>query len=107
MNEKHLITKALGLAAMATTAVALVGAPTAYAAPSHTASASVSGGVLTISGSSTGDSISVDFRSPDSVAVDINGVRQSFTRSGLGSVSVLLGSGDDTFSTATGGSAAT
>jgi Ca2+-binding RTX toxin-like protein len=107
MNEKHKITKGLGLAAMATTAVALVGGPAAYAAPSHSATASVAGGVLTIAGSNAGDSITVDFRSPDSVAVDLNGVRQSFARPGLASVSAFLGNGDDAFSTATGGSAAT
>ncbi len=107
MNVNRKITQGLGLAAMATMAVALVGAPTAYAAPSRSASASVAGGVLTIAGSNAGDSISIDFRSPDSVAVDLNGVRQTFARGGLASVSVSLGNGDDAFSTASGGSAST
>jgi Ca2+-binding RTX toxin-like protein len=107
MNHRQKITRSLGLAAMATMAVALVGAPTAYATPSRTASASVAGAVLTISGSNAGDNITVDFRSPDSVAVDLGGATQSFARSGLASVSVFLGNGDDAFSIATGGSAST
>jgi Ca2+-binding RTX toxin-like protein len=107
MNQNNRITQALGLAAMATMTVALVGTPTAYAAAPPRSSASVAGGVLSIAGSNAGDTIAVDFRSPDSVAVDLDGVRQSFTRDGLSSVSVLLGNGDDAFSTVTGGSAAT
>ncbi len=107
MNQHHTIARSIGLAAMATMAAALVGAPTAYAAPSHSPSASVAGGVLTVTGSNAGDTITVDFRNPDSVAVDLGGARQSFARSGLGSVSVFLGNGDDSFATSSGGSAST
>ena len=60
MDVNRTITQGLGLAAMETMAIALVGAPTAYAAPSRSASATVVRGVLTITGSNAGDSIAID-----------------------------------------------
>jgi hypothetical protein len=103
MNQ-HRIAGPVGLAAAATMAMAIAGIAPANAAP-HTSSASVAGGVLSVTGSNGGDTVVVDFGSPDSVGVEVDGQRESFARSTFRSISVSLGSGDDSFRVISSGSA--
>jgi Ca2+-binding RTX toxin-like protein len=86
--------------------LAVVGTAPATAAP-RPSFASVDDGVLTVLGTNRADSVTIDFSVADTVGVEVNGVRQGFSRTALTRLAVVLGSGDDTFRTLTGGTAAT
>ena len=111
MRVQYRIRRSHGRAAAAAAATAiavatLAGAP-AEATPER-ASAAVVDDVLTISGTNSGDRITVDFTALDSVLVDFGGNNGSrrFDRSSFDSASVDLHAGDDDFRTLTGGSLA-
>ena len=106
LNQHRRIIRPLGLAAAATMTLAVIGIAPATAAPATT-SATVANGVLTVLGTPRADSVTVDFSTTDTVGVEVDGVRQGFDRRTVRSVSVVLGSGDDTFRTVSGGSATT
>ena len=108
MNVQSTLSKSLALAAAATAVVAVVGAVPADASVAP-ASAFVANDVLRIIGTNHADAISLDFAGgPDSVAVDFgNGTSQRFNRATFHSATVLLGRGDDSFATRSGGSALT
>ena len=117
MNIHSNLGRNLGLAAVATTALGLVGvggtaqaAPSAPAPASASASASVANNTLTITGTDGDDAISVSFVANDAntVLVDLgNGATESFDRGTFTAVSVFLGRGDDQFRTLSGGSTVT
>ncbi|MGY2874047.1 Ca2+-binding RTX toxin-like protein [Marmoricola sp. URHA0025 HA25] len=106
MNPSTNLARPLGLAAAATLAMGLVGAAPAHATPAAP-EAIVSNGVLEITGGNGPDAVTVDFGNPDSVGVDLDGVRESFARRTFTTISVSLGTGDDHFRVASGGSALT
>src|SRR4051812_3078257 len=97
------LNRPLGLAAATTIAIGLAGAVPAQASP-VAASASVTGGTLLIKGGHGSDNVTVDFAAAGSVAVELDGRRQSFDRRTFTTVSVSLGSGDDRFRVVSGGS---
>jgi Ca2+-binding RTX toxin-like protein len=106
LNQHRRIIRPLGLAAAATMTLAVIGIAPATAAPATTP-ATVANGVLTVLGTPRPDSVTVDFSATDPVGVEVDGVRQGFGLGTVRSVSVVLGSGDDTFRVLSGGSAAT
>jgi hypothetical protein len=106
MKTSKNLRRSLGLAAAATMVAAYAGASPADAAPSP-AAVTVAGGTLVVTGTDGDDVVVVDFGNPDSVGVDLDGVRQSVARRAFGAISVSLRSGDDTFRVISGGSALT
>lgn len=104
MNQQHRVARPIGLAAAATIALAVAGIAPASAAP-HTPTTTVANGVLSVTGSNGADTVVVDFGSPDSVAVEVDGRRQGFARNTFRTISVSLGNGDDSFRTISSGSA--
>lgn len=86
--------------------LAVVGIAPATAAP-RPSFTTVANGILTVIGTNRADSVTVDFSAADTVGVEVDGVRQGFSRSSVTRVTVALGSGDDTFRTLTGGTATT
>lgn len=106
MNTPKNLRRSLGLAAAATLAATYAGTLPADAAPAP-AAVTVESGTLVVTGSNRDDAVTVDFGNPDSVGVDLDGVRQSVARRAFGAISVSLQSGDDTFRVISGGSAIT
>src|SRR5215213_10673748 len=106
MNVQKNLRRSLGLAAATTLAAGFVGTVPAGAAPAA-ASISVSDNILVVTGTNGDDTVVVDFGNPDSVGIDLDGVRQSVARRTFGSIAVSLRSGDDRFNVVSGGSALT
>jgi len=112
MRVQNRTRKSHGRAAAAAAAAAIAATATLAGMPAEAtparAGAAVVNGVLTISGTNSGDRITVDFTALDSVVVDLggdNGTRR-FESSSVHSASVDLHAGDDDFRTLTGGSLA-
>jgi len=110
MNGLHNTAGRAYRVAAATTLIGLAAAVSA--APAHATpapgSASVADQVLTITGTSGPDRITVDYSAADSVAVDLgHGTVRRFDVGTFSSVTAYLDSGDDTFSTVNGATGAT
>jgi hypothetical protein len=105
MNPRY-----LGIGAMVASAalgVTFAGSGAAYGAPNapSSATATVAGNTLTITGTSGRDEISLAGSNDDPNALDVdlgNGSRQRFDRNTFTSISVSLGDGDDQFTEASG-----
>jgi hypothetical protein len=108
MRTRKKTRKAHGRAAAAVAGTAIVAATTLVGAPAHAspaqARATVEGDVLTITGTSAGDRISVDFTPADAVVVDLgdSGTR-SFAKGSFHSAYVDLRAGSDDFRVVSGG----
>jgi hypothetical protein len=108
MRTQQKTRKAHGRAAAAAAATAIVAATTLAGSPAHASTAQarafVEGDVLTITGTSAGDRITVDFTPADAVVVDLgdDGTR-SFAKGSFASAYVDLRAGADDFRVVSGG----
>jgi hypothetical protein len=105
MRVQHTLSRSLGLAAAATSAVAFVAAVPAVASATTSPSATVAYDVLTIRGTHAADDFVIDFGDPALVTIDFQDGSEprAFERSSFHSVAVRLGAGDDQFHTFRGG----